>query len=160
MKAPPYSPSSSPSSALLRPPDLGALFLTSLVAGLDPVMAIRPQALDQRLGHRQIVEPLMVGRRHVPGRVRAAAGVDRRLIGGHVVVPELTLLPIPRGDLPGRLQIGFALLEPSALLPLADVEEDLHHDDAVLMQQPLEVVDVGEAKADVVLWRLIVHLGQ
>jgi hypothetical protein len=40
---------------------LGALFFAPAVAGLDLVLAIRPQVLDEGLRHRQVEEPLMIG---------------------------------------------------------------------------------------------------
>src|SRR5918993_787102 len=70
-----------------------ALLLSALVASLDPALAIGTQVLDQCLGHGQIVEPLVIGGCNIPGRIRADAGVDSRLVGGHIGVPELALLP-------------------------------------------------------------------
>src|SRR5213592_557596 len=112
------------------------------------VVAVEPlERGDQRRRDRQVAIPPVVGRDHVPGRGPRAAAREELLVGRHVPVPERPLLQIARRELPVLARVGQALEEPAALLALADVEEELQDEGAVLGEDALEAVDLIVALA-------------
>src|SRR5436189_2549882 len=85
---------------------------------------------------------LVVGRDDVPGGPRRRGRRDRVLEGLHVLVPVRTLGNVGCLELPlltGCVQTGE---EPTLLLCLGDVQEELHDPCAAPIQVPLERVDV------------------
>jgi hypothetical protein len=69
-------------------------------------------------------------------------------VGQHVLdgfapgLVALVLLPVVAVDLPAFVGVVVHLAQAAALLPLREMEEELHHDLAVVGQPTLELVDV------------------
>ena len=109
------------------------------------------------LRHREIAEPLLIGRDDVPGGVLLRAVRQRVLESLDVIVPAIALAVIGRADLPLPRGIVEALLEPRELLLLRDVEEELEDRRLVLdMQQLLEAVDQVVTSPPDRLWNELV----
>ena len=85
----------------------------------------RSIAVDDRRGHDQAREPLVVGGHDVPRRVRRAVCADRVLVGRHVVVPVRALAHVAGRELPVLLGLVEPLQEALLLLLARDVEEEL-----------------------------------
>ena len=81
-------------------------------------------------------------------RVGHRGGTAEHLLdGGLVICPAFPVAKVLRGQLPALQGIAQTRTEALELLLRADVQEDLHQPDAVVGEQPLEVVDfrVGAA---------------
>src|SRR5688572_7113074 len=62
--------------------------------GLGPLKVQSGQSSQQQLLHGDPGVPLLVGRNHVPGRVRGARYIDGRLVRIHIVLPERPLIEV------------------------------------------------------------------
>ena len=115
------------------------------------------QGSADRLGHGQVAEPLLVRGHHVPRGLLAGAAADGVLVDPGVLRPEVPLRPVLGVELPGLLRLLLPLQQAHLLLLGGDVQKELEHDGAVADQQPLEVVDLLEARPPDARWRQLVH---
>jgi hypothetical protein len=93
------------------------------------------------LRDREVAEPLVVRRDHVPRGALGRAFGQHVFVCRHVVVPEGPFLVVRIADLPLPRRVVEPLLEALELLVFRDVEEELHDRRVVLDQELLEVVD-------------------
>ena len=76
----------------------------------------------------------------MPGGVGRVGGLQQQ-VGGLQMPPVVPVAPpVPVGDPPGGGRVAGQLLQPFFLLPLADVQEELQDQIAVVSQLPLEDV--------------------
>jgi hypothetical protein len=111
----------------------------------DHALRYGRRGFRQRLGHRQIAEPLVVGGHDEPRGVLGGASAEGGLVGVGVGAPQLALVPVARRQFPELLRRLLAGEQALFLLVLRDVQVELHHDHAGVVQQLLEGVDVGVA---------------
>ncbi len=83
------------------------------------------ERVDDRAGHDQPREPLVIGRHDVPRRVVAGGVLDHVLVGVLIVVPEVALLGVGHRELPVLVLLLQAFEEALLLLALGHVEEEL-----------------------------------
>src|SRR3546814_2683014 len=89
--------------------------------------------------------PLVVGRNHVPRRVRRRRVANHVLVGGHISPPLAARGEVARVALPVLLRFLQPILEAPALLLLGDVEDDLDQRGAVAREVAFHAADIIEA---------------
>src|SRR5712692_7443363 len=110
------------------------------------------EPLHDRARDEQVPEPLLVGGDDIPWggpRARVLQGV---LVGLHVLAPEPPFLDVRQAELPLLGWVAQPVFQPSPLLGLVYVKEELQDDRAVFVQEPLKVLDVVVA-AQALLFR-------
>src|SRR4029077_9383495 len=83
------------------------------------------QDIAQDLRHREVAEPVSVGRDDVPGREVRRTALEDCLKGSLVVGPELSLVQVAHLELPLLGRVVDPLLEPLTRFVRGDVQEEL-----------------------------------
>ena len=102
------------------------------------------QRLDHLGGNDEAGEPLVVRGHDMPRRFRPAGVADHVLVGGHVLVPELSLRDVAHRELPVFRWLFDALQEPPFLLFLGDVQKEFQDQRPVAREIALERPDILE----------------
>src|SRR5262249_29366521 len=116
-------------------------FLEQWASDLRIFQIERLELFDHDGRDYQAGEPFVVGRHHVPRRLRRRSGLDHLLVGVHVLVPERPLLDVVHGELPALARLLQPIEEALALLFLGNAQMELHNARAVACQVLLDRID-------------------